>query len=309
MHRSKNTHESPGNRRPRRGMLGLASLVLSLNLVLAACGLSWNEIPSWSWDRTTPSEPDPTATPRAEVYRTEPPIVPTPYATGWATPTPMPPGSDNLHGTPVPSTPVPYTPTPVATATAPPTPSPTPSPTPVAGITVEDLERVLIRASDLPGDWTPTSAIEIDLTSQNSICNLPGPDTVFAPKARAQSQFQQTDFGPFLGMNVSAYATRGAAREVMDYLRQATSCDSWNDPALDLDWKVSGIDYPDKGDESFAVRLTTSFGFIGSINVHAVFVRTDSVITLVAYGAIGSLNVSDSEPMVDLALDKLEALP
>lgn len=287
--------------------MGLASLILSLNLVLAACGLTWNEIPSWSWNNSSPSAAEPTETPRAQVDRTQPPAAATPYANGWATPTPIPPGADNLHGTPVPSTPATWSPTPTATAT--PTPSPTPSPTPIPGITEADLEKVLIRANDLPGDWTPASTIDIDLASQNSICNVPGPDTVFVPKARAQSQFQQSDFGPFLAMNVSAYATEGAAREVMDYLQQATSCDTWSDPALELDWNVSGMSFPDKGEESFAVKLTTSFGFVGSINVHAVFVRTDKVITLVAYGAIGSVSVSDSEPMVDLALNKLEALP
>ncbi len=306
MHRTDETKRFPGKRRPTRGTMGLAGLVLSLNLVLAACGLTWNELPSWSWDRSSPAA-QPTEAPRAQVERTQPPVVPTPYANGWATPTPMPPGTDNLTVTPVPATP--GTQTPVPTATPTPSPTSTPSPTPVPGITTADLERILIRASDLPGNWSPSSAIDIDPASQNSICNLPGPDTVFAPKARAQSQFQQSDFGPFMGMNVSAYATDGAAKEVMDYLRQATSCDTWSDPSLDLDWSVSSMSFPEKGDESFAVKLTTSFGFVGSINVHAVFVRTDNVITLVAYGAIGSVGVSDSEPMVDLALGKLEALP
>jgi hypothetical protein len=168
---------------------------------------------------------------------------------------------------------------------------------------------VLISGSDLPGSWSESSAIDLGADSQNSICNVPGPDTVVEPLARAEVQLQQTEFGPFVAHNVSAYASEEEAEEVMEYLREAISCDVWEDDSRDRTWEIRGLNFPDKGDDTFSVRLTTSLGFIGSVRLHAVFIQVDDVIVLVANGALGPVDVDETEDIVDLALERLERLP
>ena len=120
---------------------------------------------------------------------------------------------------------------------------------------------------------------------------------------------QQTDFGPFVAHNVSAYASEDEAEEVMDYLREAISCEVWEDDNRNQTWEIRGLNFPDKGDDTFSVRLTTSLGFIGSVRLHAVFVQVDNVIVLVANGALGQIDVDETEEIVDLALERLDRLP
>jgi hypothetical protein len=167
---------------------------------------------------------------------------------------------------------------------------------------------VLITSDDLPGDWSDSSAINLGEDSDNSICNVPGPDTVIEPLARAEAQFQQSDFGPFVLMNVSAYEDEDEAEEIMDYLREAISCDVWDDEDRGWEWDIRSLTFPDKGDDTFSVRLSTSMGFVGTIRLHAVFVQTDNIITLVGNGALGDVDSDDTEAIVDLALERVETL-
>lgn len=190
-----------------------------------------------------------------------------------------------------------------------PTRTPTPSPTPEPVVSVTDLERILIDGGDLSGSWSESSAINLGADSQNSICNEPGPDTVIEPVARAEVQLQQSDFGPFVLMNVSAYADEDEAEEVMDYLREAISCDVWDDESRGFEWEIRSLNFPEKGDDTFSIRLSTSMGFIGSIRLHAVFVQTDNIVTLIGNGALGSVDVDDTENIVDLALERVATLP
>lgn len=159
------------------------------------------------------------------------------------------------------------------------------------------------------GSWQESSAIDLGADSQNSICNEPGPDTVIDPLARAEVQLQQSDFGPFVGENVSAYASDDDAEEIMDYLREAISCDVWDDEGRDRSWDIDPLTFPDKGDDTFSVRLSTDFGFVGSVRLHAVFVQVDNIIMLVVNGALGDVDVDETEEIVDLALERLEDLP
>lgn len=268
--------------RPRqhRRIFAWTALVISLNMVLASCWFDWG-------GSLSRSEPTPTAT-------TEPMVT----ATATRTPTPR------ATSTPRPSPTAPATRTPTPRPS--PTPSPTPTPEPVAS--QADLERILISSADLPGSWSESSAIDLGADSQNSICNQPGPDTVIDPEARAEVQLQQTDFGPFVAMNVSAYRSDDDAEEIMDYLREAISCDVWDDDARDRSWEIRPLTFPEKGDGTLSYRLTTSLGFIGNVQLHAVFVQTDNIITLVANGAIGSVDVDETEDIVDLALERVDGL-
>lgn len=168
---------------------------------------------------------------------------------------------------------------------------------------------MLIGSDDLSGSWSESSAIDLGADSQNSICNVPGPDTVIAPAARAEVQLQQSDFGPFVAMNLSAYDSDDDAEEIMEYLREAISCDTWDDDARDREWEIDPLTFPDKGDDTFSVQLSTSLGFVGSVDLHAVFVRTDNVITLIANGALGGVDTDETEEIVDLALEHVEELP
>ena len=129
------------------------------------------------------------------------------------------------------------------------------------------------------------------------------------PAARAEVQLQQSDIGPFVAMNVSAFDSEDDAEEIMDYLRVAISCETWDDESRGQEWDIDPLTFPDKGDDTFSVELSTSFGFVGSVDLHAVFVRTDNVITLIANGALGGVDTGDTEDIVDLALERVEELP
>lgn len=264
-----NQHAESGRRLPV--LLPLVGLFVSLNMLLASCWMFWGEGPS----RNSPS-PSATPTERATATRT-------------ATPRP--------------------TRTPRPTATSRPTATPTPSPTPTPVVTVSDLERALLTTADLPGNWSESGVVDLGADEQDSICDQPGPDTVFEPLARAEVQFQQSDLGPFVLQNLSAYRSEAEAGRVMDYLREATSCSEWEDERNDRSWDVSSLRFPVKGDDTFGIELRTSLAFIGSARFQGIFVQSGSYIVLLAHGALGDVDIQTTEEYVDLALDELDRLP
>lgn len=255
----------------RRGPLlfGTVALFLSLNLTLASCWFTYGD-----------GEP---------AQRSEPASSPTPTVTATATRTPT------------------RTPTPTPTRTPIPRPTATPSPTP--GITTSDLDAVLLTTADLPSGWGSSNAVDLGADRDVSICDAPGPDTVIEPAARSEAQFQESDFGPFLAETLSAYRDEDEAQEIMGHLRESISCDEWDDESRDYVWEISPLSFPEKGDETFSIEMQTDFGFLGEVRFHAVFIRTGSVITLVGYGALGSVDIDDTEAFVDLALEEVNDLP
>lgn len=268
--RQHRNQRSESNRR-WPSLLPLAALVVSLNLVLASCWMVWDQNPS-----------------RSQVPRS---ATPTERATATRTATPQP------------------TRTPRPTSTPTPTATPTPSPTPTPAVTQADLEQALLTTADLPGRWSESGVVDLGADEQDSICDQPGPDTVFDPLARAEVQFQQSDLGPFVLENLSAYRSEAEAGRVMDYLREATACSDWEDERNDRSWDVSSLQFPSKGDDSFGIELRTSIGFIGSARFQGIFVQSDRYIVLLAHGALGDVDHETTEEYVDLALEELDRLP
>lgn len=255
-------------------VFGSVALFLSLNLVLASCWVTFGDGPSSQSEAAS----SPTPTIRATATRT-PTRAPT------------------------------QTPTPTRTPSPTPTPRPTATPSPTPGITSSQLDAVMLTTADLPSGWESSNAVDLGLDREVSICDAPGPDTVVEPSARSEAQFQQSDFGPFLAETLSAYDNEADAREIMDYLRSATSCSEWDDESRDRVWEISPLSFPEKGDESFSIEMQTDLGFIGSVRFHAVFVRTGNVVSLIGHGTLGSVDMDETERFVDLALEGLDDLP
>ena len=201
--------------------------------------------------------------------------------------------------------------TPTRTATPIPTRTPTPTvtPSPTQGITTRQLDGVLLTTDDLPPDWNASDAVDLGADREVSICDAPGPDTVIEPIARSEVQFQQSDFGPFLAETLSAYRSDADARRIMRHLRSAISCQEWDDEANDTAWDISPLSFPEKGDETFSIEMQTNLGLLGAVRFHAVFIRTGSVVTLLAHGTLGRVDMDETEVFVDLALDLVSDLP
>lgn len=139
--RTKRHNFSLPEKRRMPAIVGAASLLICLNLMLASCWVIFND------DPTGQSEAVSWPTPKRSVAATR---MPRATSTPTARPTP----------------------------TRTPTPTVTPSPTPA--VTAAQLEAVALTVADLSSDWETSDAVDLGADREDSICNAPGPDTVMS---------------------------------------------------------------------------------------------------------------------------------
>ncbi len=244
-----------------RGRVRLARGTLAgVLLVLALVGCGGRK----KADATaTPAEPDP------------PTAVPTLVST--ATPSPEP-----THT---------LVPTPTATAT----PQPTPTPDPVI---VDALADVALTLADMPAGWAETPTEPSD--SDTGPCGNPDFDRKNNKLGEYEVQFQAGDSGPFVLQNLVEFP-EGDAADAMAWAKSSLTCTEWTetDPnGAPVTYRLSPLEMPPFGDESFAARVEVDIAEVGTLTTDTVFLRVGTLLSIVGYSSIQD---TDLDALTELA--------
>ena len=163
-----------------------------------------------------------------------------------------------------------------------------------------DLDSLLLTLDDMPAGWT-MSPIG-DLGGDSIVCDAPSITDVFGEFPEAEVRFEAGELGPLIHESISQFTDK-IAEEVLAHLRDNADCGEWVDD--DTTWQISGMSFPDLGDECLAYRMTTeSDGF--TILIDAVFVRAGDLILYVAHLGVNQVDSDLTVEMVEKALDKLD---
>lgn len=168
------------------------------------------------------------------------------------------------------------------------------------------LSKVVLTLEDMPAGWivSPPSA---DGEDSDDFC---GAEAKLQPKNLADAEFKQSDFGPFVAQRASLFSV-GDAKKAMDSIRDTfKSCGAtWtSSDTPPMTWTISALSFPKIGDETFAVRLsTTGVPLFGVAQVDVLYFRKGPVTEVLGYIALGPATATASplEPMAKKVEEKL----
>lgn len=267
-------------------------IMILLSLVLISCGsdrAKTIELPpateeSSAVDVTVESALEPTDTPTPTVEA--------------ATATPKP---TDVIPTDTPTM-VPPTPT-----DEPPTETPTTEP---KTYTPDELLEGLLTLQDLPTGWTMTSIGPSD--SEGDTHTFMCREVESRGVASVIAEFEMSQFGPRLHHYITAYPEGVAGEALEEMIEVSQSCLEWTttENGNTMTWTLTPLSFPNLGDETFALRISTNLGILGPIEIDSIFVRTGDVITAIAYTAIGpeGVDTTVTEELMRVALRKVEDL-
>jgi hypothetical protein len=181
------------------------------------------------------------------------------------------------------------TPTPTQTPTFTPTPTETPKP-----LTKEVLSRALLRLEDLPAGWyeAPADSEENTSTTGTFLC------TEYEKKAilKAYGDFRKSQLGPILIHSISAYPPDVSADQFNFMLKAADDCKEFTDTenGETTQWTLSIISFPQLGEQSYAIRLSSEF-MLGFIQVDSVYFRIGDTISSIQYMVIGLEGIDSAQ--------------
>lgn len=155
--------------------------------------------------------------------------------------------------------------------------------TPLAG--QDDLERMSLQLADMPTGWSE-NAPEDDDDDSLGFCATDTDqllDTDSWP--RLAKQFSAGALGPFLAHSLLAAPDDASAKDFMDqFARLAEQCQTWTNE--DASYSLSPVNYPQVGDETFAVRLTVESGGFSYVS-DVIVIREASVLSMLLPVALG----------------------
>jgi hypothetical protein len=150
------------------------------------------------------------------------------------------------------------------------------------------LKQVVLGISDLPDGWSsqspdPGAAV---------ICNGRAPATVLTPSDAEVRSFSQSAAGPFLTNVAEQFANVELAKQFMDLTAEtADTCRSYEVNGSKI--RLGALDFPEFGDETFAVRATGSSP-LGALDGALVFVRKGSRVASLQTIAFGGSPVNQN---------------
>lgn len=196
---------------------------------------------------------------------------PTPFATPWPTPTPR----------------------------VSPTPTPEPTPTAEPDTSDTDLERLLLKPSDVPVDW-------LDISVSGAPTEVPGAEDIDG--TLVSSFFQGSDLGPFLvhmifkTKNASDADTALIALE--DELADASILDGINEEVRT--WETQPAEFVDLGDDTFAFKAIGETGLI-PVEADMVGTRVGSHISFIIHAQLMQVDSNQTESFARTATDRIIA--
>lgn len=176
-------------------------------------------------------------------------------------------------------------------------------------ITQDELAGALLTVNDLPTGWATSAPDEAD--DDDDFCGFQSTD-VSTHIASLEANFQQATTGPFLFHALQLHESGNAKNVTNGFLEATRSCPGWNvtdDDGTQTEWKLAALSFPKIGDETIAVRLSSTT-ILGVFELDYIVMRRGDVLNVVAYGAIGfaGIDSAQTEEFVRLADAKVSQL-
>ena len=158
----------------------------------------------------------------------------------------------------------------------------------------DDLDRMALMLTDMPSGWSESTPESSDEDSSD-FCVDDANDLVDSETwPRLDRDFSAGAFGPFLSHSLMAAPDeRSATNLVEQFAELAEQCQTWTDE--DGSYSLSPVNYPEVGDQTFAVRLTVEsdgFTFLGDVIV----IRESNVLSMLL--PIGVASPVEAETVV-----------
>lgn len=164
--------------------------------------------------------------------------------------------------------------------------APTSTTTTTAPAGQEDLERMALELADMPAGWSESIPEEQD-DDGGEFCVEDAADLIDTSSwPRVDKEFSAGALGPLLTHNLIAAPSEDLAIDVVaQFSALAERCQQWTDD--EGSYELAPVNYPEFGDETFAVRLladTDGFAIVGDIIV----LREGNVLALVFPVSVGN---------------------
>lgn len=185
----------------------------------------------------------------------------------------------------------------VPTGTPTVTPVPTEEPPP-------QIARLLLQLDDMPTGWTVAPPTADDASDDDTaLCGQPDVASRVSPLEKGETDFRQSELGPYFFQGVATYK-RGDAERAIEYAAELVkNCTFWADSSdgTTVTWQIQPLSFPKIGDETFAARMSTSdIPLFGVAQFDFVYFRRGSVVEALIYGAVGPA-VALPSPLESLA--------
>lgn len=165
---------------------------------------------------------------------------------------------------------------------------------------------VVVRLEDLPTGWSeaPPSAEDDD----TSFCDGHDPMAEMTPVEEASSDFQMSDFGPFLSSDAMRFATADDAQAFIDTFADAVNaCSEFtetDDSGTTITYTLAPLSFPDLGDGTFAARMSATTPF-GPLSVDFAVTVAGPTVLAVVNGGFGAPDTALTESSMRLMLDRI----
>jgi len=185
-----------------------------------------------------------------------------------------------------------------------------PTDQPKERVSSEQLRSALILLEDLPAGWTviPPEPQKKD----EDFCGFEK-QKVHQPVAEANASFQQSESDSFLGHILESYDGNEAEDVADQFLAVSRSCSGWtatdDQDGHQTKWQLTKLSFPNVGDQTVAVRLTSATR-IGAVELDFALVRRGQTISTISYATTGlqGIDSARTEEFVRLADQKLQSL-
>jgi hypothetical protein len=169
-----------------------------------------------------------------------------------------------------------------------------------------DLDAVVVQLGDLPAGWTVTPPDPEDEADDSDECaeDPGGIDTT----SDAESGFQQSDFGPFVGSGATEHEDEDEAERTLNAFAEAMAeCDGFTQTDEDgatTVYSVSPLSFPQVGDGTFACRMSADTPF-GPLNLDIVAARKGAVMLFLVNGGFGAADTELTEQLLTTMIERL----
>lgn len=183
------------------------------------------------------------------------------------------------------------------------TPIVTSADTPVAGLESEaELKTKLLTLSDMPVGWTTAPSTPDDKSSP--LCGHPGASGI--DQVRATADYKKSDLGPFVSETLATFHKGDAARWLTEFRAKftcTTDTISGND-GTPTTFQYAPLSFPKIGDDTYALRMTTDTGLLGSIVIDAVYVRVGDRVINILNTQFGSVDSELTQKLTQIAVER-----
>jgi len=167
----------------------------------------------------------------------------------------------------------------------------------------EEVASKLLTLSDMPTGWT-TSGSSSDSSNTSTLCGSSNDSGI--SQVKADADFKKGELGPYATEILAAFKS-GDAEAWMKQFKAKFTCseDTEISDGTPTTFHYSALSFPNLGDETFAIRMTTDAGILGEADVDVVYVRVGNDVLSVLNIGIRSVDSDLTQTLTQKAVDRV----